>query len=59
MITMRSFTDEHGIVGWIFDEKTHPLGNANPKNIKVATPVVKVDAPKVVVTAPKVKEKKK
>ena len=56
---MRSFTDEHKIVGWIFDEKTHPLGNENPKNVKVATPVVKVDAPKVVVTAPKVKEKKK
>lgn len=23
---MRSFTDEHGIVGWIFDEYTHPRG---------------------------------
>ena len=40
---MRNFTDEHGIVGWIFDEKTHPLGNQNPKNIKVAEPVKKVE----------------
>lgn len=23
---MRSFTDEHGVVGWIFDEYTHPRG---------------------------------
>lgn len=35
---MRSFIDDTGKVAWIFDEKTHPKGNAN--NVEVKKEVV-------------------
>jgi hypothetical protein len=49
---MRSFT-ENKVVGWIFDEKTHPYGNENPANMK------KVESKPVEVIKPKIVEVKK
>jgi hypothetical protein len=58
LLNMRSFIDKQGIVGWIFDEKTHPLGNDRPKPavVKSEPEPVPADVKKDVVI-PKKKKK--
>lgn len=36
---MRNFVDENGRIAWIFDESTHPKGNAKKEEEKKVIPV--------------------
>jgi len=45
---MRSFIDDDKKIAWIFDEETHPLGNARKKIVVAKHVEVVVEEPVVV-----------